>query len=131
MPESIPQHDPLISAGARTPFAKVGTALESVPAHELMRIVLQEALERAGIRPADVDEVIVGNVAQPAEATNLARVASLLAGIPRHVPAFTVNRNCGSALQAIADELNEQGHTTRRGKPWNRMQVSRVLKRAG
>ncbi len=103
MPETLPQHDPLISAGARTPFAKVGAALQSVPAHELMRIALQEALERAEIRPADVDEVIVGNVAQPAEAANLARVASLLAGIPRQVPAFTVNRNCASALQAIAD----------------------------
>jgi acetyl-CoA acetyltransferase len=103
MPETDRQQDALISAGARTPFAKVGAALQSVPAHELMRIAMQEALERAEIRPGDVDEVIIGNVAQPAEATNLARVASLLAGIPPHVPAFTVNRNCGSALQAIAD----------------------------
>ncbi len=74
-----------------------------VKPHELMRIALKESLERAEVRPEEVDEVIVGNVAQPAEAMNIARVAALLAGIPEHVPAFTVNRNCGSSLQAIVD----------------------------
>jgi acetyl-CoA acetyltransferase family protein len=77
--------------------------LHAVPAQELMRVALHEAMERAEIRPEEVDEVIVGNIAQPADATNLARVAALLAGVPQSVPAFTVNRNCGSALQAIAD----------------------------
>ena len=100
---SSPERDPLVVAGARTPFAKVGTALAGVLPHDLMRAALREAMERAEIRPDDVDEVIVGNIAQPAEATNIARVAALMAGVPRHVPAFTVNRNCASAMQAIAD----------------------------
>ena len=98
-----PDRDPLILAGARTPLAKAGTALRDVPAHELLRVALREAMERAEIRPEEIDEVIVGNIAQPAEAANIARVAALLAGVPRETPAFTVNRNCGSALQAIAD----------------------------
>jgi acetyl-CoA C-acetyltransferase/acetyl-CoA acyltransferase len=100
---SDPQRTPLVSAGARTPFTKVGTDLANVPAHELLRVALQEAMERAGLRPEHVDEVIAGNIAQPAEATNITRVAALQAGVPQSVPAFTVNRNCGSALQAIAD----------------------------
>ncbi|MGD8374725.1 MAG: thiolase family protein [Acidobacteriota bacterium] len=98
-----PAAEAFVVHGARTPFAKSGTDLASVPAHELMRVVLREALERSGFRPEEVDEVIVGNIAQPAEATNLARVAALLAGVPERVSAFTVNRNCASAMQAIAD----------------------------
>ena len=93
----------LVSAGVRTPFAKAGTDLRAVPAHELMRLALREAMERAEVRPVEVDEVIVGNVAQPAESTTMGRVAALLAGIPQRVPATTVNRNCASSLQAITD----------------------------
>jgi acetyl-CoA C-acetyltransferase/acetyl-CoA acyltransferase len=92
-----------VVAGARTPFARAGTALARLPAHDLMRAALREAMERAGVRPEEVDEVIVGNVAQPAESTTLGRTAALLAGVPPSIPACTVNRNCGSGLQAIAD----------------------------
>ena len=93
----------VVVSAARTPFTKAGTVQRRVPAHELGRTALREALERAEIPPGDVDEVIFGNIAQPAEATNIARVAALRAGVPLHVPAFTVNRNCASALQALAD----------------------------
>ena len=92
-----------VVAGVRTPFTKAGTTQKRVPAYDLGRVALREAIERAGIRPGDLDEVILGNIAQPAEATNIARVIALRAGVPMHVPAFTVNRNCGSALQALTD----------------------------
>ena len=92
----------VIVDGVRTPFCKAWGALREVPADELCRIALAEAVARIDLDPADVDEVIVGNIAQPAESTTLARVAALKAGIPRRVPAFTLNQNCGSGIQAIA-----------------------------
>jgi len=104
MSGSLPQErDAVIVAGARTPFCRAGTDLARIPAHQLMQHALREALERAEVRPDEIDEVIVGNIAQPAESTTLARVAALLAGIPEATPAYTLNRNCGSALQAITD----------------------------
>jgi acetyl-CoA acetyltransferase family protein len=92
-----------VVAGARTPFTKAGDVQRSVPAYELGRVALREAIERAGILPGQIDEVIFGNIASPAEAANIARVVGLRAGVPLRVPAFTVNRNCGSALQAVTD----------------------------
>jgi acetyl-CoA acetyltransferase family protein len=89
--------------GLRTPYAKAGTLLKDVPAQELARIVTTELLARTGFEGDRLDEVIFGNIAQPPDAVNLSRVAALLAGVPRRVPAFTVNRLCGSGLQAITD----------------------------
>jgi acetyl-CoA acetyltransferase family protein len=89
--------------GLRTPYAKAGTLLKDVPAHELARIVTTELLARTGFEADGLDEVIFGNIAQPPDAVNLSRVAALLAGVPRRVPAFTVNRLCGSGLQSITD----------------------------
>ena len=93
----------VIVDGLRTPYARAGTLLKDVPAQELARIVITELLARTGLDPAELDHVIFGNIAQPADAVNLSRVAALLAGVPRQVPAFTVNRLCGSGLQAITD----------------------------
>ena len=93
----------VVVEGLRTPYAKAGTQLKDVPAQELARIVTTELLARTGFDPEGLDEVIFGNIAQPPDAVNLARVAALLAGVPRQVPAFTVNRLCGSGLQAITD----------------------------
>lgn len=95
--------DVVIVDGLRTPYARAGTLLKDVPAQELARIVTTELLARTGLDPAELDHVIFGNIAQPPDAVNLSRVAALLAGIPRRVPAFTVNRLCGSGLQSIAD----------------------------
>ena len=95
--------DVVILEGVRTPFSRAGTAFNDLPARELGRIAVREAIERADLAPREVDEVIVGNIAGPHDATNVARVVALSAGVPRSVPAYTVNRNCGSALQAIAD----------------------------
>ncbi|MDZ4805619.1 MAG: thiolase family protein [Candidatus Eisenbacteria bacterium] len=89
--------------GVRTPFVKSGSEFADVPARELGRAALRELIDRTAVDPATLDEVIVGNVAGPADATNVARVISLLAGVPEAVPAFTVNRNCASGLQSVAD----------------------------
>ncbi|HEU4402223.1 MAG TPA: thiolase family protein [Candidatus Polarisedimenticolia bacterium] len=91
----------VIVEGVRTPFCKAWGVLKEVPADELCRIALGEAMSRVDLDPAVIDEVIIGNIAQPAETTTLARVAALKAGVPRRVPAFTINQNCGSGLQAI------------------------------
>ncbi len=95
--------DVVVVAGVRTPFVKANTVLRHVPAVELARTVLREAVERAEIDPAELDEVIVGNIAGPADAANIARVAALLAQVPRHVPAFTVARNCASGLSSLVE----------------------------
>ena len=95
--------DVVIVEGLRTPYAKAGTLLKEVPAQELARIVITELLARTGLDSSDLDHVIFGNIAQPPDAVNLARVASLLAGVPRRVPGVTVNRLCGSGLQSIVD----------------------------
>lgn len=99
----IQDRDVVVVAGARTPFVKAGTLLGDLPAVDLGRIVVREAIERAEIDPAALDEVIVGNIVGPADAINVARVISMMATVPRHVPAFTVNRNCASGLQCIAE----------------------------
>ncbi|HEV2105483.1 MAG TPA: thiolase family protein [Candidatus Eisenbacteria bacterium] len=91
-----------ILGGVRTPFAKAGTALKRVPAYELGRIAVGEAIARADLDPSRLDEVILGNCAMPAEAANSARVAALRAGVPEPVPAFTVHRNCASGMEAVA-----------------------------
>lgn len=95
--------DVVIVDGVRTPYAKAGTLLKDVPAQELARIVTTEILARTGFDAAELDHVIFGNIAQPPDAVNLSRVAALLAGVPFRVPAFTVNRLCGSGLQSITD----------------------------
>jgi acetyl-CoA acyltransferase len=95
--------DVVLMDGFRTPFAKAGTALASTPARELGRVAVTELLARHGVDPNDVDEVILGNVAQPADSTNISRVVALLAGIPERVPAVTVQRNCASGMEAITD----------------------------
>src|SRR5215831_6555416 len=89
--------------GLRTPYARAGTTLKDVPAQELARIVIVELLARTGFDPGELDQVIFGNIAEPPDAVNVARVAALRAGVPAKVPAFTVNRLCGSGLESIVD----------------------------
>jgi acetyl-CoA acetyltransferase family protein len=91
-----------IVEGLRTPYVKAGTLFKDLPAQELGRIVVSELLERAAIDRNLIDEVVIGNIAQPPEATNIARVIALKSGIPRHVPGVTVARNCASGMEAIA-----------------------------
>ena len=96
-----PRRDVVVVDGVRTPFCKSWGALNDVPADELCRITLAEAMARVDLDPRAVDEVIIGNIAQPAESTTIARVAALKAGVPRRVPGYAVNQNCGSGIQAI------------------------------
>ena len=93
-------------AGVRTPFAKSGSAFRQVPAYELGRLAVAELLARHEVDPDRLDEVILGNCAQPAEAANVARVTALRAGVPAHVPGFTVHRNCASGMESVADAAN-------------------------
>jgi acetyl-CoA acetyltransferase family protein len=95
--------DVVIVDGVRTPYAKANTELKDVPVQDLGRIVTVEVLARTGFDGADLDEVVFGNIAQPPDAVNVARVAALYAGVPARVPAFTVNRLCGSGLEAIVE----------------------------
>jgi len=83
----------------------MGGIQKRVPAYELGRVALRETIERGGIDPGDIDEVIFGNIAGPADAANIARVIALRAGCPIGTSAYTVNRNCASALQAIHDGM--------------------------
>src|SRR6266498_3384684 len=95
--------DVVVVDGLRTPYAKANTELKDVPAQDLGRIVTVELLARTAFDPAKLDQVIFGNIAQPPDAVNIARVAALRAGVPASVPAFTVNRLCGSGLEAIVE----------------------------
>lgn len=92
----------VIVSGARTAIGSFGGALAEVPATELGRVVIDSALQRAGIDRSDIDEVIMGNVLQAGEGMNPARQAAIAAGIPDSVPSFTVNKVCGSGLKAVA-----------------------------
>lgn len=93
----------VVVSGVRTPFVKAWGRLGRVHPVELGRIAVREAVERAEVDPAELDEVIVGNIGSPADAANIARVVALMAKIPRHVPAFTVNRNCASGIESIVE----------------------------
>jgi acetyl-CoA acetyltransferase family protein len=93
--------DIAILEGIRTPFAKAYGPLASVPAQDLGRIVTTAVLERAGLRPEQVDQIVFGNVAMPPDAANIARVIALLSGIPRDRIAHSVQRNCASGMEAL------------------------------
>lgn len=93
--------DVVIVSAVRTAVGRIGGALKDVQPDDLATIVIRAAIERAGIEPGSVDEVIFGQTKQSADAANLARVAALKAGLPIEVPAYTVMRQCGSGLQAV------------------------------
>jgi acetyl-CoA C-acetyltransferase len=94
--------DVVIVAAARTPIGTFNGALANVPAHELGRTAIATALERAGVSPAEVDEVILGQVLTTAQGQNPARQAAIAAGIPADKTAMTINQVCGSGLRAVA-----------------------------
>jgi acetyl-CoA acetyltransferase family protein len=93
--------DIAILEGTRTPFAKAYGPLASVSTQELGRIATTAVLERASLRPDQVDQVVFGNVAMPPDAANIARVIALLSGIPRDHIAHSVQRNCASGMEAL------------------------------
>ncbi|GHF35959.1 thiolase family protein [Amycolatopsis bartoniae] len=87
--------------GARTPVGSFGGALKDVPAHELGATAAKAALERAGVGASDIGEVVMGCIGQVGPDAYNARRVALAAGLPVETPAYTVNRLCGSGLQAI------------------------------
>jgi acetyl-CoA acyltransferase len=95
--------------GTRTPFAKAGTDLKDVHATELGRHATAEMMARLNVPTPElgkiVDEVIVGNAGSPSDAANVARVLALRAGLPESISAYTVQRNCASALESIAQAV--------------------------
>ena len=92
----------IVLAGAcRTALGKFGGTLTNTPAVELGAIVIKEAIRRAGIKPEDVDEVLMGNVLQAGLGQSPARQAAVKAGIPVEVPALTINNVCGSGLKVV------------------------------
>ena len=94
----------VVLAGAcRTAIGKMGGALSNTPAADLGAIVIKEALNRAGVKPEMVDEVKMGCVIQAAQGQNVARQASIKAGLPIEVPAITINVVCGSGLKCVND----------------------------
>lgn len=109
----MPNNDKVvIVAGARTPVGTFGGAFRGTPAHELGAAAATEALVRAGVGADEVGEVVMGCIGQVAGDAYNARRVALAAGLPVRVPAFTVNRLCGSGLQAIwsgAQELRWGG----------------------
>lgn len=94
--------DVVIVEGVRTPFAKADTKLKGVHPADLGRTALKELLARTNLNPDIVDEVIVGNAGNPPDAVNISRVVALNAGIPQKTSAYTVHRNCASALESIS-----------------------------
>ncbi|SHO53322.1 thiolase family protein [Anaerocolumna xylanovorans] len=97
----------VIVSGTRTPIGNFGGSLKDISAIDMGAMVVREAVKRAGLAPEDIDEVIVGQVGQIAECGFVARAVSLTAGLPDAVTAYSVNRQCGSGLQAIADAVME------------------------
>src|SRR5215207_1293038 len=102
-----------VLAGVRTPFAKSFGALANVQADQLGRVAVEGVLARASVRPTEVGEVVFGNVAGPAEASNVSRVIALRSGIPQDRIAHTVNRNCASGMESIfsAWQILNEGRT--------------------
>ena len=108
----MPERRVAVIAGCRTPFVRSGTVFRDLNAVELGKACVRELLERTEADPASVGAVVMGQVVPSVRAPNLAREVGLGAGLPKEVPAHTVNRACASASQAIADVAVEieRGH---------------------
>jgi acetyl-CoA C-acetyltransferase len=94
--------DVVIVSAVRTPVGSFNGSLSSLPAHELGKIAIQAAVERAGVAASDVSEVIMGQVLQAGAGQGPARQASINAGLPVETPAWSLNQLCGSGLRAVA-----------------------------
>ncbi|MDG2320608.1 MAG: acetyl-CoA C-acetyltransferase [Rhodospirillaceae bacterium] len=92
----------VIASAVRTPIGAFGGSLSGLEASELGKFVIADALSRAGVDAADVSEVVMGQVLAAGKGQNPARQASIAAGVPKEVPAMTINQVCGSGLKAVA-----------------------------
>lgn len=96
-----------IISGYRSPMGKAGGVLKNLSASDLGARTLKEVLFRSGVDLSKIDEVIIGNVAQPADSANISRVIALKAGLPENIPAFTVHRNCASGMEAMTSAVSK------------------------
>ena len=92
----------VIVDGTRTPFVKAGSEFKDLHPVYLGQVALKELIEQSGINVDEIDEVIVGNTGNPSDAANIARVIALRSGLPLSVSAYTVHRNCASAMESVA-----------------------------
>jgi acetyl-CoA C-acetyltransferase len=99
---STEQSTVVIASATRTPVGAFNGSLASLPAHELGKVAIRAALDRARLEPGDVSEVIMGQILAAGAGQNPARQASILAGIPVDAPAWGMNQLCGSGLRAVA-----------------------------
>src|SRR5262249_7100951 len=92
----------VIASAARTPVGSFNGAFASLPAHELGKVAIQAALERAGVKADEIDEVILGQILSAGEGQNPARQAAIAAGAPHKATAWGLNQLCGSGLRSVA-----------------------------
>ncbi|HCW8009500.1 TPA: acetyl-CoA C-acetyltransferase [Staphylococcus aureus] len=91
----------VLAAAYRTPIGVFGGAFKDVPAYDLGATLIEHIIKETGLNPSEIDEVIIGNVLQAGQGQNPARIAAMKGGLPEKVPAFTVNKVCGSGLKSI------------------------------
>ena len=91
----------VLAAAYRTPIGVFGGAFKDVPAYDLGATLIEHIIKETGSNPSEIDEVIIGNVLQAGQGQNPARIAAMKGGLPETVPAFTVNKVCGSGLKSI------------------------------
>ncbi|HEG7555087.1 TPA: acetyl-CoA C-acetyltransferase [Staphylococcus aureus] len=91
----------VLAAAYRTPVGVFGGAFKDVPAYDLGATLIEHIIKETGLNPSEIDEVIIGNVLQAGQGQNPARIAAMKGGLPETVPAFTVNKVCGSGLKSI------------------------------
>ena len=94
--------DVVIAGAARTPVGAFNGGLSTMPASDLGKVAIEASLDRAGVEPGEVSEVILGQILTAAQGQNPARQASIAAGLPVEVPAYSVNQLCGSGLKSVA-----------------------------
>jgi len=102
-----PEEQIVLAAGLRLAQARAGGAYAQEDAAHLGATAARELIARAGIDPAELDEVIIGCVGPPHDQANVARVLALRAGVPRHVPAYTVGRKCANGMQAVTGAVTQ------------------------
>ncbi|GAB2836099.1 thiolase family protein [Lentzea nigeriaca] len=136
-------HEAFVLDGVRTPIGRYGGALAKIRPDDLAALVVRAVVERTGIDPADVDEIVLGAANQAGEDNrNVARMAGLLAGLPDTVPGFTVNRLCASGLTALttarqmiaagdADVVIAGGVESMTRAPWVTEKPSKAFARPG
>jgi acetyl-CoA C-acetyltransferase len=100
--KEVSMKEVVIVSGCRTAIGKHGGVFRAISAQDLAAKVFKEAVKRADIDPSVVDDVILGCISQQSDAPNIGRVAALMAGIPTHVPGYTVQRNCVSGMMSIS-----------------------------